>query len=296
MNLISRERAQLNVLARTPVSFTAAETALLDAAVEAASEVVRQWCGRDFTAGRHDELYHGYGTRDLFLRHAPVLAVERVALNPTIVLEVTNTSTLNQRATVQVTDTGLALWRIASGVPAADTSVTWAAYPTLGGVAAAVLALGNGWSARVEAAYAGWPSCDLRPIQGALNCARGRWAGLVQHVDELSDYTIVEDEGRLVWGSDAWNGNLRDGAVADGWPCGAGGVRVVYTAGYPEVPAPVQEATAEYAAMLFWQAHRDPGAASIAVVGAGTSTYSMRNLMLPAACRSLLLPYRRCRI
>lgn len=207
--------------------------------------------------------------------------MERVATDPTVVLQVTNTAAAVERASVQVTDVGLTLCRVASGVTTLDSSVTWSSNPTLTAVAAAVNALGNGWSARVPlSAYALWPSADLRPIQGALFCALGSWAGIKQHVTDIVAWE-ADEEPAVLYRTDA------------PWPTAPGSVRVVYTAGYPAIPDPVQEATAEYAAVLFWQAYRDPGAWSIAVVGAGTSTYSMRNLILPAACRSLLLPYRR---
>jgi hypothetical protein len=282
MNLISRERAQQAILEKAPATFTAPELALLDQAIAAASQTIENWCRRAFAVQRYDERTQGHeGTPYLFLSQAPILAVERVTADPTVVLEITNTTATNQRASVQVTDTGLTLARVVSGTLTLDTSVTWSSNATLSAVAAAVNSLGNGWSARVpRSAYALWPSADLRPIQGALFCALGAWAGIKQHVTDLPSYEI-EEEAAVLYRTDA------------PWPTSPGSVRVCYTAGYPEIPAPVQEATAEYAAVLFWQAWRDPGAASINVVGAGMSTYSLRNVLLPGACKGLLLPYRR---
>jgi hypothetical protein len=99
------------------------------------------------------------------------------------VLTITNTSSTNQRATVQLatsvtedgaaiirTSTGLSLTRVASGVSSTDTSVTWGTYPTLTQVATAVNALGNGWSATVAGGYENAASSDLRALQGSFTC------------------------------------------------------------------------------------------------------------------------------
>src|SRR5207247_8870650 len=114
----------------------------------------------------------------------------RAATNHQAVLTVKPTSSSNQRATVAVTSTGLNLTRVASGISSTDTSVTWAANATLNAVAAAVNALGNGWSASVpDANYGLWASSDLRTPQGALN-AKNVDAPLRIHVEDLSDYEV----------------------------------------------------------------------------------------------------------
>jgi hypothetical protein len=284
-NLITRERAQQNVAQAT---LSAAEAALLDRLVAAVSEAIRRYCNRDFVAQSYDELYDGSGTPELILNHAPVLAVERVATSPTAVL------TANQRATVQVTGDGLTLTRVASGTVVADSSVTWQANPTLGAVATAIDALGNGWDATVRSPYALWPSADLRSIQGALSCAQSRPAGLVLHLDELAAYSIRADEGILVYGAAGW-GPVFPWEESFGRPCwerGRGLYRVVYTAGYEGVPEPVQEAAAEWAAALWWQAKRDPAAVQVQVPGAGAQLFSGK-LELPGYLKVLLAPYRR---
>src|SRR5687768_7939806 len=93
--LCDRARALQNI--RGQSSFTAEEHKVLDHCLAAASDGIRRWCKRDFTAQLYDELYDGTGTRALMLREYPVLAVERVAHNPSTVLRVKNTSSSNQR-------------------------------------------------------------------------------------------------------------------------------------------------------------------------------------------------------
>ena len=134
-------------------------------------------------------LEDGNGDRRLILRQYPIASVQSVRYRPVTVLKIINTSSANQQARVTVTATGLTLQRIASGVSSVDSSVTFAGSPTLTAVAAAVTALGNGWSGQVIGDYANWPSADLRCPQGALTAA-GQYAELKMHTFELAGYQI----------------------------------------------------------------------------------------------------------
>src|SRR5262249_21258387 len=126
-NLCTLERARLNL----PNALSTDER-LIDALVGAASEAIRRWCRRRFTLGRYDEVLDGPGSARLMLGESPLQAVESVRYSPQSVLEVSNTATsANQQARVAVTSAGLELVRVASGTLSRDTSVTWAANPTL---------------------------------------------------------------------------------------------------------------------------------------------------------------------
>jgi uncharacterized protein YyaL (SSP411 family) len=280
LNLITRERAQ-QALAGVS-SFTNEELRIIDHILAAVSEAVRNYCGRDFVARPYDELYDGTGTAELLLRQYPVLSVERVAACPATVLRVSNTSSANQRASVQVTRDGLTLIRVASGTQTTDTSVTFAANATIAALATAITALGNGWSATAESAYENYASADLRPVQGALN-AKNVQAAIKLHVEELSDYEVIAERGVLLYGGGAYAGWVR------GWQ----NYRVIYSAGFEAVPGPVQEACAEWAAMLYWQSKRDPGARQLQIPGVTFQTFGFHAADVPPAVKALLAPYRR---
>jgi hypothetical protein len=250
-DLITSARALYNL---NNMSLTANESTTLAALITAVSKAIEQYTGRVFASTQHDELYNGLGQRRLVLRHIPVISVARVAGNPISVLEVSNTSGSNQRATVSVTSTGMSLVRVASGTTTTST-LTFAANTTIGALKTAIDALGNGWSATLpDADYTSWASADLRAVQGALN-AKDVTAALKLHTEELTAYEVDIDKGFLLRSD---QGTL---LAADG-PCWSGGPnywRVVYTAGYATVPENVQEACAQWVAALFWQTKRDPG-------------------------------------
>jgi hypothetical protein len=271
-DLITSARAEYNI---NQASFTSAESTTIAALVTAVSKAVQRWCRRDFTSTIYDELYDGSDDDKLVLNHYPLVSVSRVAFGPVTVLKITNTSSTNQRATVQLASsvtetgasiirpsTGLSLTRVASGVSSTDTSVTWAGNPTLLAVANAVNALGNDWSATVTPGYENAASADLRALMGSLTCRNvpqgGVQAELVMHTNELSWYDVDHERGWLrrsrglltPW--DMFVANLPTFTrIPAYW-------RVIYTAGYNTIPDDVQEACAEWVTALFWQTKENP--------------------------------------
>jgi len=306
-DLITLARAKQNIQSVTDAS----QDALLTTLITSVSDGVEKYCRRDFTSKGYDELYSGTGDHRLMLRQYPVQSVQSVRYRLVTVLKITNTNqALNQQARVAVTSTGLTLTRTASGVPSTDTSVTWAGNPTIQSVAAAVSALGNGWSAQTvgdpggtggPGDYGLWPSADLyvKPSygdgttsQGALN-ARGVFAELRLHTYELSG-----------WQFDARGWLLRAVPYSDPelmhpedltWPVGLNNFRVQYTAGYSTVPESVQEACAEWVAIAYYGTIRDPGLASQEVPGSIAQRWAnvkTQDLKPPPSVTQLLAPYR----
>jgi hypothetical protein len=276
-DLITTARAKYNL---NNLTTTSSEDTTLAALVTACSKAIKKFCRREFDSQTFDELYHGQGQEKLLLRQFPLLGVSRVAYDPVSVLRVQNSSASNQRATVAVTSSGLTLVRVASGTVTTDTSITWAGNATLGAVATAITALGNGWSAAVvDARYSSHASADLRALQGALN-AKDVEANLVLHASELSSYDFDFGLGALLRPDETWTGG------PNYW-------RIIYSAGYATVPEDVQEACAQWVASLFWKTKRDPGLASESVPSS-VARVPMNNL--PPEVRSLLEPYHDRRI
>ena len=274
-NLITRARALYNL---NNLAATAAENTTLDALIAAVSAGIERWCRRNFVSTQYDEVYDGIDAAELVLQHFPIISIERVACDPTPVLLVQNTSASNQRATVQVTSTGVTLTRVASGVNSSN-SLTFAGNVTLTALAAAVNALGNGWSASLaSSAFAERAAADLRALQGAF-AAKDAAAELRIHLQEAGAYDSDAAHGLLIRGG-GWRGSRQF------W-------RIIYTAGYASVPEDVQEACAQWVAMLFWQTKRDPGLAHETVTGSVART---PHWQMPLSVRLLLEPYRALRV
>lgn len=275
-DLITRARALNNL---NNLATSSDENTTLDALVTAVSRAVENYCWRTFAVTSYDELYPGNHQVELVLRNYPIVSVERIAFAPIGVMRVTNTSASNQRATVKVKATGLELIRVASGVSTTST-ILFADQPTLTTLATAVTALGNGWSASVLNADDNLrASADLRALQGAFQAA-GQNADLRLHTSELSSFLVDAERGCLTRDGLTWDGGLHH------W-------RIVYSAGFSDIPDAVQEACAEWVAQLFWQTKRDIGLASEALPGT-VSRVMLRDM--PGSVRLLLGPYRNWRV
>lgn len=297
-NLCSRERAKYNLPSATP-----ADDRTIDALIGAVSAAIQKHCRRTLALSRFDEVLDGTLDDRLLLREYPIQAIESVRHSPQPVLEVINTQTsANQQARVAVTSSGLELVRVASGTLSRDTSVTFASFPTLAALAAAVTALGNGWSARAASMdFALFPAQDLwvapcfgdaPQSQGAMDC-RGRYAALSLHTQELAGYAW--DARGWLYRRDVWHDAGFDPLLqpTSPWRGGPGYWRVQYTAGYQEIPEDVQEACAAWVSVMFEQTKHDPSLATLAVPGTISQTWTRPRMQPPVRIAALLAPYRR---
>ena len=238
---------------------TAAELAAVPQLITTASANMRLFLRRVVTAWTFDELYTvSAPNSDITLRQFPVLGVESVRAGLASVITITNS--LAQRAVVTLQSsgdpetspapTGLTLVSWTAGTKSSQ-SVTFAANPTLAAVASAVTGLGGGWSATADPTYQLYPSLDLRAVQGS-SAAGGRSACVVMHTTDI-DFAVDERIGSLSLGANpyqstssprwgpTWDQEYSD---VDAYG-GTNGVRVVYTAGWRNVPADITQGVVE---------------------------------------------------
>lgn len=287
------------------LELTDLQAARLPTLVTAASEVVRRWCGRDFTRATYDERYRVGQDRVIVLRQRPVNGVSRVAAGRALALTIANGSTSVQRATVQASTTGdvdaglvvtgITLRSVASGVTTA-TALLFADYPTITALAAAVNSIGSGWVATVDSTLALWPSADLVGSEVAQP-ATGGGAVLELHAQDLEGCTIDRKAGILRLPDSA--GSELDQVIwgdTEDVPGDRDDVRVVYDAGYDTIPGPVQQACVEVVQTLLSRLEIDPNLSSETD---GTYSYvlntAFREVSTSKAVMALLAPYREYR-
>jgi hypothetical protein len=99
---------------------------------------------------------------------------------------------------------GLTLTRWASGVKSEDSSILWTNNVTLNAVAAAVIALGNSWTAQVSAGFGLWASADIIHLQGPQN-ALGIPGNLNIHTTDLNDFDLIQETGEFRFSSSLTN-------------------------------------------------------------------------------------------
>jgi len=206
------------------------DAARLPTLITAASRLIEQWTGRRFESLTVDEITTPMSDGRIYTRHRPILAIDRIAVDAEPLIHVWNTG--SAQAFVRTVDsgdpfvskpaTGIELVRIVAGARV-STTLTFASYPTLTQLVAAINAVGNGWAATVDASYGDWASTELVPT-GSKRADGGSRVGIKGFVTEVDDYQSDLEEG-TIFTEHCW-----------------GQHRIRYTAGYSSPPADLQEA------------------------------------------------------
>jgi hypothetical protein len=272
------------------VTLNNAQAAILPTLITAASREIQRFCGRLFPLTTYSEILTPEGGRQdrgepasAKLSAFPVQSVASVLTGRSGVLTIKNTdTTTNQFAQVSfsvtgdveyfdLTYTGLTLSRTASGVTTTST-VTFAANVTLAALAAAINALGNGWSAAVQSSYGLWPSASLVGVREPKN-ALSNGACLDLFTQPATSYDVDRAAGILRcygWGGggaggfgfgggfgDPWGGAF-DGMGGYGGALGWGQYQCTYTAGWATIPENLQQIAAEVVKGMFARLSIDP--------------------------------------
>lgn len=303
MGLITNSYARQ---ALAQLGLSAAQLTHLDSAIDSASAAIERYCRRKFVRATYDQVFLPAWDGGILLTQYPVNAISRVAGGRRGVLTVKNTATTtNQRATVAfdypalsdydsgLTSQGLKLVWVASAVTTTST-LSFATYPTLSTLAAAVTALGNGWSAAVDSGFESWASSDLVGAEGAMGCLGSEGAEIDVFAEDLdaTDYAFERSSGLL-----NLRGRERREAFVfkDEAPGLAewGYVRVIWDAGYQTIPADLQDITADIVKNLLIGLAVDP---SVSAEAAGEYSYSYdfrdKAARLTAAKKSELALFR----
>jgi hypothetical protein len=163
-------------------------------------------------------------------------------------------SATNHRATVDTTPSSLRLARVAAA-SVTTNDLLFATYTTLSAMAAAVNALGNGWSAQVIDQFGNWPSADLKILQGAATALNGG-RQLELYTEDLQPF-VTWPPGDP-WGEEAgyqsftgWRLDDETGEIYGRFPRGQLNVRIDYTAGFATIPQAVQEACVQLVTDLY---------------------------------------------
>lgn len=212
----------------------------LSSLLTAASRFVEGYCDRLFISAAYTEYCDG---REDYI----TLNAYPITLGPRIraavqALEISNTdATTNQRATVSlsVTAPAISLTKVVSGTSSTNT-LSVSTYTTLSTMAAAIIAVGSGWTATPISGYESFPTADLRAIQGVVD-ARNEVATL-ELFEDFSGIQRTDLDTGTVWGC---------------FPPGTMNIQSVYTGGYSAIPDDVVAAVCEVTLALHRMGTRD---------------------------------------
>lgn len=252
-------------------TLTPTQIEFLPSTITAASNAVKRWCGdRDFIQQDYVEEYDItlYGT---VMLNQPPNYIKRIQSSPSTVLTIQNTSASVQEAYVNTNYTGdqttvtvnpvtgqmvpgptivgLNLNRISNGT-LTTTAVNFSANETIGTLAAAVTAVGNGWTASVDSGYTAWPVTELIGLQTPGDAIQG--ATYDVYTKELGNDASLDPTmtgllrvGRQYRGlGPKWGPSWLE---FDNPGRSTGRVKVTYNAGFATVPMIVQKCVASVA-------------------------------------------------
>jgi hypothetical protein len=229
-------------------------------ALASATKTIENYVGRALALRTFDEIIRPNNSIKLRLRTKPVAQVSRLNANAVKPLRITNGGPA-QMATVAMTTldpkllqiTTLVFTSVLAGVATTQTLVV-GSYPTFNALAAAINALGNGWSATLDPNHGAYPTADAFGFPGAVGATNGRYAEILTHDWPLSDWWLDANQGVIELNEPIPHGyvvrsTLRERSDSRYW-----GVRCTYRAGYaildsdlaqgfPAVPTDLEGAT-----------------------------------------------------
>jgi hypothetical protein len=234
--------------------------AQLASLIDAASDAIKRHCHRNFVQTTYTEYYSGaiYIKESLKLRNFPVQRIGEIS-TANVAMQVLNSGGSVQKATVETLPNGdFQLITTASGV--VTTNVLPAAtYITIGAMAAAINALGNGWGTSIlsgaSGSYANFPTTDLKTLQGACSALIGGcWLEIYENWYGWNTMAFWPDQEQDSNGVACfWRLDNESGEVWGRLPRGRLNLRINYTAGYSVIPASVQQACADLTQWLYQQ-------------------------------------------
>ncbi|MDR3639074.1 MAG: hypothetical protein P4L84_35040 [Isosphaeraceae bacterium] len=239
--------------------------------------------------------------RTLRFNHRPVIQVLKVEADQVPLLRISNTGALVTEAIVTLNvqgeadalaATGITLTSTTMGVEATPIVLTWATYPTVDQLVAAIVAAGGGWTAVKATNGTDVPDLGVRPTATILPDGGGRSAigvgvQLWAYTRVLNDWVFKKNELVVfewrsagyrfpdrTWGTD--NRTTR--------------FRTTYLAGNLTVPADVQRATILTIRDVLDRTSREGGLSSLRAEDYSLVFDTMGGI--PAAAKSLLSRYQ----
>ncbi len=204
--------------------------------LDAASDCIERYCNRTFAVTSYDELYDGTGYLNLILNNYPIQSITRVGILPIQVIQISNTTRDAARALIRLDDTNIYLDTSIDGVEHIIT-LPRSSYLTLADLATGVNTYSAyGWKAQALGNYSTWAVADLYSPQGGFDARMGT-AYFKMHQWNLFDYEYRAETGEVV--------------CYFGFTRGYRNVRVIYSAGFPDIPTPIQNACAELAIAIY---------------------------------------------
>lgn len=267
---------------------------LIAALITRATSAIERYCDRTLRSDTYREIYDGDGTAELYVNQYPVTNVALISVGRQDVLRINNSSSdaYNASVTVVANDEDASIAEtmtltIAGGANAGSDDLTLSSY-TITELAAAIIALGKGWTATVNVTDWGiWESVELLPISG-LSCIDNKLAYVQTPYEAETDYKI---EGQTM---SPYKDNVGLINLPTGFSKGVQNIIVKYTAGYTTTPADLEQICIDLVNIYFKGRNKDL-TVKAERLGDHSITHAEDSRDLPKSIQIRLAPYKRWR-
>ncbi len=251
--------------------------------VSRATSAIEEYCGRILRSDTYRHRYDGDGESELLLDQYPVTDLIYCSTSTQDVLRIENTSSNAYNAYVTVVendeDNSIAETMtlvVQGGTNAGSNSLTLADY-TVTELAAAIVALGSGWTATVGNSTVGvWESIELLPAAGlqCLDCIARIQAPYDPATAAMLDYK----SGQLF--------------LTSKFPRGRRNIIVKYTAGYVTTPADLEQICIDLV-NVYYRGRKKDLSVKAERLGDHAITMADDSRDLPKTIQVRLAPYKR---
>jgi hypothetical protein len=222
------------------------DEALIEDLIARATSAMEIFCNRGLVSDTYREIYNGDHRTELNLREYPVSAIRYISVGLQQPSSISNSSADAWSALVAVTATTMTL-AVNGGAGDGTSTLTLADY-TITTLAAAINALGSGWSATFSGNLGVWSAAELLE-QGGFDSLNNPCTPKIPN-SPLSNYRLDDEAGIVHLSSGYWhyaNRYMDSCSLNSSSPSfyvggyGPQSIIIRYTAGYVTTPADLEQ-------------------------------------------------------
>lgn len=229
------------------------DDAILESAIDRASDIIETYCERKFKSRTFYEFVQPNGERTVTVDNVPIISINSVAYGSAIAFTVeSDTDSSDVLATVGNDGSGIRLHKVASDGTTTTSTVAFSSYATTTLIVNYINASVSGWTATLSVnAYA--RSLYRFGGRGVIDAP----CHFEYPRDNVSEYRVDFATGQIHMIADRFPGIRSDDASANRFPSGFFPVFVEYEAGFATIPDDLEQSAIEIAADLYRERKQD---------------------------------------
>ena len=226
---------------------------ILEQCIDRATAIIESYCDRKFKSRTFHEFLMPHGDRTVRTEEFPIVSIDTIAFGSQTSFSISSdTASTDVVATVGFDGSTLRLYKVASNGTETTDTLAASSFATTSAIVTQINSSVSGWSATLtKNAYT--RSLYRFGGRGVIDAD----AQLEFPRDNVSEYRVDFDTGRIHITADRFPGIREDDARANRFPAGFFPVFVQYTAGFETVPDDLEQVGLEVAGDIFRERLQD---------------------------------------